>query len=338
MSNKKNKRPPDTEAIRRGMLILDMLRTDTSLTIKNIHNNLENIGIYVSQKSVERSMNALETTFPNYVKVIGSMPRGYRRHIHNVKASLMNPSEALCLELANDYLSPLLPNKTLKPIEPYLKEAKQVLGESQNQKVKNWKSKVIAKHEGINLKPANIKAKILDTAHEAIFNGKKIEVKYLSKNSSETKTHVLNPGGLVHRGRISYLVCSFEKYPKDISYLAMHRFKSMLLLESDSVLKNKNIKSLVKGVLGFNIGEKIKIKLKFSQFAGSHLFETPLSPSQQLKNNKGFLVLEAEVENNMDLRFWIRAFGDEVEVLRPLSLRKEFQDISNRMNKIYERN
>ena len=40
----------------------------------------------------------------------------------------------------------------------------------------------------------------------------------------------------------------------------------------------------------------------------------------------------------MDLRFWIRAFGDEVEVLRPLSLRKEFQDISNRMNKIYERN
>ena len=53
----------------------------------------------------------------------------------------MNPSEALCLELANDYLSPLLPNKTLKPIEPYLKEAKQVLGESQNQKLKTGNRK-----------------------------------------------------------------------------------------------------------------------------------------------------------------------------------------------------
>jgi len=38
----------------------------------------------------------------------------------------------------------------------------------------------------------------------------------------------------------------------------------------------------------------------------------------------------------MELRFWIRAFGDEVEVIKPKKLREEFRKMAKRMEKKYE--
>ena len=55
----------------------------------------------------------------------------------------MNPTEAICLELAFSFLNPILPKKTLDPINPYLKEADAVLNENHAKKYKNWKDKVL---------------------------------------------------------------------------------------------------------------------------------------------------------------------------------------------------
>ena len=52
----------------------------------------------------------------------------------------MNPSEALAWSLQMITYHPCF-QIALKPIEPYLKEAKQVLGESQNQKLKTGNRK-----------------------------------------------------------------------------------------------------------------------------------------------------------------------------------------------------
>jgi len=83
--------------------------------------------------------------------------------------------------------------------------------------------------------------------------------------------------------------------------------------------------------------KKIKITLKFSKMAGSHLSETPLSSKQKFTMTKdGFIKIEDTVTDDMELRFWIRAFGDSVEVLKPKKLRDEFKQISQRMKKLYE--
>ena len=79
------------------------------------------------------------------------------------------------------------------------------------------------------------------------------------------------------------------------------------------------------------------IKLKFSKFAGSHLYETPISDNQKIGLSRdGFIIVEDLVTDDMELRFWIRAFGDSVEVLKPIKLRKEFQTVAKRMSKLYE--
>ena len=50
----------------------------------------------------------------------------------------------------------------------------------------------------------------------------------------------------------------------------------------------------------------------------------------------GFFNVEDEVNDDMELRFWIRAFGDEVEVIKPKKLREEFRKMTKRMEKKYE--
>ena len=83
---------------------------------------------------------------------------------------------------------------------------------------------------------------------------------------------------MVYRGRISYLICSFDNQPEKIVYLPLHRFKAVKVIDKQSVLKDKDISDLAKGLLGFQVSDKkIKIKLKFSQMAGGHLYETPIS-------------------------------------------------------------
>ena len=73
--------------------------------------------------------------------------------------------------------------------------------------------------------------------------------------------------------------------------------------------------------------------------AGAHLFETPLSKKQVIKETKdGFFMVEDVIMDNMELRYWIRAFGDEVEVIKPKSLRDEFIKLSSRLRKKYEKN
>ena len=73
--------------------------------------------------------------------------------------------------------------------------------------------------------------------------------------------------------------------------------------------------------------------------AGGHLFETPLSKKQKSSETQdGFLLVEDLLTDNMELRYWIRAFGDEVEVIKPNSLRDEFKKLSLRLQKKYESN
>ncbi len=70
---------------------------------------------------------------------------------------------------------------------------------------------------------------------------------------------------------------------------------------------------------------------------GNHLKESPISKNQKItETDDGFLIIEDEVDDILEFRWWIRAFGDTVEVLQPKSLREEFAQMSKRMSSKYE--
>ena len=193
-------------------------------------------------------------------------------------------------------------------------------------------------HEGLQLQSAPVKKGITQSIHEALINGVTIAVKYQSKNKAFPSNYELHPAGLVYRGRISYLVCSFANDTNKIIYLPLQRFRKIKLLDGKSIHRNKKIKNLAKNLMGFKLHpDKMTIELKFSKMAGSHLYETKLTEDQNISVTRdGFIKVKVTVTDDMELRFWIRAFGDSVEVLKPKKLRDEFKQISKRMVKLYE--
>jgi len=65
----------------------------------------------------------------------------------------------------------------------------------------------------------------------------------------------------------------------------------------------------------------------FDAKAGEHLFETPLTDNQVLTaQDDGQLLLEAEISDTQELRWWLSGFGSSIEVIEPTELRNYFQN------------
>ena len=342
MKQSKKEKHDHYRAIARGLDIVGMMGP-SYLQIKDIHQKLLEKGYDVSKKTVERDMDILPDIFPQHVfKQDQSRPYGFKLPSDSKKLSAMSPDEAMCLQLAYQYLSPLLPNRTLEPIAPYLKEAETVLEMNASKRMKNWQKKVLTIHEGFNLQPAKINKDIIPNLHTALWNGNMVRVSYQSATSPKPKDYLLHPVGLVHRGRVSYLICSFNNHTENFSYLPLHRFSSIDVLTDLSAHKSKNVKDVAE-IVGFPVSaKKIKVKLKFSKSSGghapgNHLKESPISKNQKITETKdGYIIIEDEVDDILEFRWWIRAFGDTVEVIQPKSLRDEFTKMSKRISKIYE--
>tara|TARA_B100000242_G_scaffold294119_1_gene274927 strand:- start:9086 stop:10096 length:1011 start_codon:yes stop_codon:yes gene_type:complete len=335
------KKVSSSEAIRRGFSILSIV-SRAPKSSRDIYYRLFEEGFNVSIRTVERDLKRLPDMFPFLIEVDDrSKPFTYRQPLNARKYSAMNPTEAICLNLAFSFLNPILPKRILDPINPYLKEADSVLNEQHSKKYKNWKDKVMTINEGLQLETAKVNQNVINSIHEALWEEKVIIAKYRSRTKTKADIYKIHPAGLVYRGRIIYLICSFDDSHRKIIYLPLQRFKSVeVLSEETSAHQGKKVEHLVKDLLGFKMHEKkIKLKLKFSKMAGGHLFETPLSKKQKISETQdGFLLVEDLLTDNMELRYWIRAFGDEVEVIKPNSLRDEFKKLSLRLQKKYESN
>lgn len=343
----KGKRAPDKQKVRRHLRILTMMSI-TRKTNKDIFNKLLNEGFEIANiETVQGDMRELKDGFPFLIEsskdANGTFT--YRKPLHNSidkrKDSAMSPREAVCFQIAFQHLSPLLPNRSLDDLVPYLKEAEAVLNDDSSKKMKKWKDKVMTVNEGLQLKQAKIIKSVLNNIHMALWDGKVIKASYASKNKPFPSEYIIHPGGLVYRGRICYLICSFDDNNEKRIYLPLHRFKSVKVIhERYSRHREENVQNLAKDLLGFKLNDKkINLKLKFSYFAGSHLLETPLSSNQKDRQSRdGYLIIEDKVTDNMELRYWIRAFGDSVEVLKPIKLRNEFAKEAKRTLKKYESN
>ena len=335
------KKVSSTEAIRRGFSILGSV-SRAPMSSRDIFQRLYDEGFNVSIRTIERDLSRLPDIFPSLIEVDDrSKPVTYRQPINARKYSAMNPTEAICLELAYTYLDPLLPNTSLNDIQPYLKEAEAVLSETAATKMKRWRDKVQTINEGFQLKQAKIKDGILQNIHKALWEERAINAKYKGAKSNIVKDYMLHPAGIVNRGRICYLICSFDDDNNRITYLPLHRFYDVnIIQEQKSRHAQEKVVNLTKNLFGFNVArEKIKIKLKFSIDAGRHLYETPLSNKQKIHQSKdGYIIVEDTVPGGGELSWWIRAFGDSVEILKPQSLRDEFKKMSIRMAKLYEKN
>jgi len=252
---------------------------------------------------------------------------------------VMDPAEALTIALAEKHLKTLLPKNSYRKIESYFKQARQTLSAEDKSKLRRWTQKVRVFPRGQPLQIATIRKDIEKVIYEALLNDTKVRALYRKRYATESSEYIISPLGLVSRNAVHYLVCAVEHAPGSIRYLPLHRFtKATDLGQAIEIPEGFSLDEfLEKNSLGFlRSVEPVNLEVIFSTHAAYHLSETPLNKTQSItKTRDGRVRIKATVADTSELRFWILGFGSSVEVVRPVSLRKELANTSKEMNKIY---
>ncbi|MDO9393925.1 MAG: WYL domain-containing protein [Methylotenera sp.] len=309
------------------------------ITAREITERLASEGFEVGKRTIERDLLSLSGIFP-LISNDRSRPYGWSwsKDAEAFALPTMSPLQALTLELAHDHLAALLPASLLDSLAPYFKCAEGVLNSGDGVKrLASWRKKVAIVSAGQPLIPPNYPEEIIEAVHSALLTGQQLEISYTPREHSETKTYPAHPLGIVQRGAVTYLVATLYNYT-DILLFAVHRIQAAKVLDQPSTTpEGFDIKHYIsQGALGFEENGLIKLVVRITVPAAEHLWETPLSLDQQITpDQSGWVRLQATVPDTAQLRWWLKGFGQEVEVLEPTLLRDEFFNMAQSLHVIY---
>ena len=304
-----------------------------------IREELENEGFTVDLRTVQRDLRELNELFP--ITAVKGKPIAWRwdRNAMSFDIPGMDRTGAMTLKMVGEFMAKLLPKSCLESLAPNLKRADAILEDLGDKSYGGWPDKVRVVRRTQPLLPPEVDADILDLIYGALFKDRRFRAIYRKRGAAEPVEYVVSPLGLVVTDPVIYLVATLWEY-KDPILLAVHRFQSVVMLD-EAVKKPKgfSLDSYLKGgALAFaSPGQKtIKLKVLFDKGAAAHLYESPLSLNQTLTDQGDEVLVEAELLDTPQLRWWLMGFGDLVEVVAPKTLRKEFAEMASNMAACYE--
>lgn len=296
------------------------------------------------ERQVQRLLETLEDN--GYVVTDGGNPGGWSqtnkaRDILQIPA--MTNVHALSVHLAEQTIKQILPTELIPQLTPYFELARKHLDKGQTKSpLLNWPHRVRTVTPGMPLIAPKILPQTREGVTSALMHGKQIEFDYQHQDSRGKKASRGHPLALIQNGNTQYIVMRFFEYDRAV-LAAMHRISNVKVLEaaSKAPLGFDLDNYLDSGVMGFGYdGKPVKIVLDFIGYAGKHLLESKLSVDQTVEQfgdeADARLRVKATVMNTCQLRWWIRQFGAEVEVLSPEWLREEMAEQCRLTAKLYK--
>jgi len=170
---------------------------------------------------------------------------------------------------------------------------------------------------------------------EAMRDGVKVEITYQSY-WSDAATYEIEPYFIKVFKQRWYVIGKSDK----VRIYALDRIKRLnVTAHSFKIPENFDPESFFQDCYGIIQGEDIKsekVKLRFESSQAKYIRALPLHHSQkEIEITAEFVVFEYRIKPTFDFIQEILLHGDLVEVLSPLSLRKEIIRIVEGMNKIY---
>ena len=316
---------------RQWLMLSKIPRSPKRTTAIELKNSLSAEGYDIDVRTVQRDLDKLSTSFPLNYDTEGRKNFWFWIETAAVQdLPGMEPVTALAFQMAESYLIPILPKATLDLLQPYFQRAKQVLQAATQSNLKKWPDKVAVISRGPDLLKPQIKPQIQQIIYDALLKEKQIKATYKSKKTHESTDYILHPLGIVNKHGVIYLVCTLWNY-QNIKQLALHRFESAEVIEDSSNTPEQfTLSDYVQADHQFAYPitpDLIQLKVLFDARAGEHLFETPLTDNQVLTaQDDGQLLLEAEISDTQELRWWLSGFGSSIEVIEPTELRNYFQN------------
>ena len=323
--------------IRQWTMLRHIPRLPRKIEASRLLSLLIDDGYKVTKRTIERDLHSLSAVFPLECDD-RDKPYGWSWFGNDVMdIPSLDMSVALTFGLAEQFLEPLLPRSSRQHLQPHFNQAAKVLKNTEKSAQGKWVDKVRVIQRGQKLLPADIKPEILDAVYEALLTDKCLELSYKKRGAKKAETYEVNPLGLVFRDATIYMVSSLWNY-NNVNQLVLHRIKSVKLLEKNKQTpEGFNLDDYINsGEFSYKVKEKpIKLKVLFDSKVALHVEETPLSKDQtEITQDDGSVVISATVLDTQELRWWLMSFGNQVEVLKPKSLRLEFASLAeNLINK-----
>lgn len=181
-----------------------------------------------------------------------------------------------------------------------------------------WLKKVAVIGETQPRIPPQIDSDIYYVIASALEKECQAKISRTDRDGRVKKDNQISPLALIQRGFVVYVACRFGSY-MDPRLIPLHRIsKAELLEDSPANLQDFDLQAYIRaGRSDFGSGKKMRVHLRFTEKAGDHLEETPLSEDQQLifGDENGVLDVIATVNEAPVFDWWVRAMGDRVTVL-----------------------
>ncbi|CAE6773967.1 helix-turn-helix transcriptional regulator [Paraburkholderia nemoris] len=257
--------------------------------------------------------------------------------------AMMTFDEALALQTFKRFSSRQIPELVAESLTPLFDIADTRLQRTNTEterKYSRWSGKVAVESGGFALHyPAIDRSKFAEVSR-ALFEERKLKIVYRPRhNTDNDKAKVVLPFGLVEVGGLVYLVAGTEGKPNPTMYRLDRLWEAQAMLESFEYPHSFKLDTYVRQQRNFDfmIEKEALLKLKFFGGAGDHLLEAPMSKDQKSDRKDHALHVQGTVMLSQRLRWWLRSFGPNVEVLGPASLRAELAAEAVALASIYNK-
>lgn len=312
---------PDTLA-RQWSMLRAIPRAPNRITTGELAERLVDEGHAVSRRTIERDLQALSARFP-LVLDDRSKPFGWSwaRDANFAFTPALAPAQAVALLLARSHLQGLLPTSLNKELEPIFQTAQKSLGSSS---WRDWHRRTAIVPPAFQPRPPRIAPDVLATVEQALARRRVLELKYRDKASGTLRRRTAHPLGLLVRGPVTYLVTTLFDY-QDVRHLALHRISQAV--ETNLPAREPTGFDLALHVAregaALQSGGTIRFEADFHPPAALHLRESPLSDDQTWTEVDDRTVrISATVDDDLRFRWWLLAFGSQIVVRKPASLRR----------------
>lgn len=349
MKSVKAKRGYALDVIKRQREMQDIIpQLPLKITARETAARLEARGFSVAKRSVERDLVALEGAGLGIVHDKG-YPRGWS-YGRRVPARLhgIDLNTALTLKLAYAYVRQLVPASLLGDLKALVEAADKSLDTTRNNLLVHWPDKIRVLSSGPSRKPPAVAPEVHLAVSEALLKSLQLRVRYKSLARGQAVEYVVSPLGMVLKGGIIYVVVSRDDKPAPFT-LSLHRIRDAQLLHI-AVRAPPGWAGLDvhidAGSFLFPPGpveKDCQVTLRFDSVLAQSLREMPLSAGQTVKeetrrarDGKSQYLVHAHVTVSEEFVRWLLKYGDEVEVLKPASLRKRMRSIVASLHSRYK--
>lgn len=317
-----------SETIERYLKLLQHIPAKGKITVAELASRVGESHLSdVARRTIERNLNTLATVAP--IVGDGGKPQGWSwvKGSTPMRFPAVSLAEALSTHLVDAYLSRLLPRPVYEHLQAQADHARSVL-KTRDDSIWNWSRRVELVYMGPERLKPTIDTAVVNAVYEALLENRQIRIDYRGASSSEYRRSDLHPQALVVMDEVLYLVASYGDDAGPYQF-ALHRMCQATVLDDKAEpLPNFDLDDYLHAQRGFQYadGRTVTLELSVGAFLRRQLEERPLSENQRIATMAGGERhrVVARLALTEQLKWWLRSWGSELEVLKPVALRRAF--------------